>query len=39
MTAEVVTRNKPKRGIVLPFTPLSMSFNKVYYYMDVPVVS
>ncbi|KAF2301149.1 hypothetical protein GH714_020446 [Hevea brasiliensis] len=26
----------PKRGMVLPFTPLAMSFNSVNYYVDMP---
>ncbi|KAL6563264.1 transcription factor [Orobanche hederae] len=26
----------PKRGMVLPFTPLSMSFHNVNYYVDMP---
>ncbi|URD80069.1 Pleiotropic drug resistance protein [Musa troglodytarum] len=26
----------PKRGMVLPFTPLSMSFDEVNYYVDMP---
>lgn len=29
----------PKRGMVLPFTPLAMSFNEVNYYVDMPPVS
>lgn len=28
----------PKRGMVLPFTPLAMSFNDVNYYVDMPAV-
>jgi len=28
-----------RRGMVLPFTPLSMSFKDVNYYVDMPVVS
>lgn len=28
----------PKRGMVLPFTPLAMSFDSVYYYVDMPPV-
>lgn len=27
-----------KRGMVLPFTPLSMSFDNVNYYVDMPPV-
>jgi hypothetical protein len=29
----------PRRGMVLPFTPLSMSFDDVNYYVDMPAVS
>lgn len=29
----------PKRGMVLPFTPLAMSFDSVNYYVDMPPVS
>lgn len=29
----------PKRGMVLPFTPLAMSFDDVNYYVDMPPVS
>lgn len=29
----------PKRGMILPFTPLSMSFDNVNYYVDMPLVS
>lgn len=28
----------PKRGMVLPFTPLAMSFDSVSYYVDMPAV-
>lgn len=28
-----------KRGMVLPFTPLSLSFDHVNYYVDMPAVS
>lgn len=28
-----------KRGMVLPFTPLSMSFKEVNYHVDMPAVS
>ncbi|CAA0822386.1 ABC transporter G family member 36 [Striga hermonthica] len=31
-----VRGNAPKRGMVLPFTPLSMSFDNVNYYVDMP---
>lgn len=36
---EVATGVAPKRGMVLPFTPLAMSFDDVNYYVDMPVVS
>lgn len=29
----------PKKGMVLPFTPLSMSFDNVNYFVDMPPVS
>lgn len=29
----------PKKGMVLPFTPLAMSFDDVKYYVDMPPVS
>ena len=28
-----------EKGLVLPFTPLAMSFSDVHYYVDVPAVS
>lgn len=28
-----------KRGMVLPFEPLSLAFNHVNYYLDMPAVS
>lgn len=28
----------PKRGMVLPFQPLAMSFDSVNYYVDMPAV-
>ncbi|XXG48128.1 hypothetical protein AAC387_Pa02g2653 [Persea americana] len=34
---EVATGVAPKRGMVLPFTPLAMSFDDVNYYVDMPV--
>ena len=40
-SSEIVgeTKNAPKRGMVLPFQPLSLEFNHVNYYVDMPVVS
>lgn len=28
-----------EKGMVLPFTPLAMSFSDVHYYVDIPAVS
>lgn len=28
----------PKRGMILPFTPLAMSFDEVKYFVDMPPV-
>ncbi|KAM5579169.1 ABC transporter G family member 29 [Rosa sericea] len=33
---EVASGVAPKRGMVLPFTPLAMSFDDVNYYVDMP---
>ncbi|KAK1577774.1 hypothetical protein Q3G72_024687 [Acer saccharum] len=33
---EAVNGVAPKRGMVLPFTPLAMSFDSVNYYVDMP---
>ncbi|XP_050384102.1 ABC transporter G family member 29-like [Argentina anserina] len=33
---EVANGVAPKRGMVLPFTPLAMSFDDVNYYVDMP---
>lgn len=30
---------EPNTGIVLPFQPLSLAFNHVSYYVDMPAVS
>lgn len=35
---EVANGVAPKRGMVLPFTPLAMSFDDVNYYVDMPPV-
>ncbi|KAL5822739.1 hypothetical protein ACOSQ4_020639 [Xanthoceras sorbifolium] len=35
-TLEAVNGVTPKRGMVLPFTPLAMSFDSVNYYVDMP---
>ncbi|KAI3510433.1 hypothetical protein L1887_17421 [Cichorium endivia] len=34
---EAADTTAPKRGMVLPFTPLSMSFDNVNYYVDMPL--
>lgn len=34
-----VTNNRTNRGMVLPFQPLSLAFNNVNYYVDMPAVS
>lgn len=33
---ETATGVSPKKGMVLPFTPLAMSFDSVNYYVDMP---
>lgn len=38
-TLEAANGVAPKRGMVLPFTPLAMSFDEVNYYVDMPPVS
>jgi len=37
-TLESATGVAPKRGMVLPFQPLAMSFDSVNYYVDMPAV-
>ena len=37
-TLEAATGVAPKKGMVLPFTPLAMSFDNVNYYVDMPPV-
>ena len=37
-TLEIANDVAPKRGMVLPFTPLAMSFDSVNYYVDMPAV-
>lgn len=37
-TLEVPNGVAPKRGMVLPFTPLAMSFDSVNYFVDMPPV-
>lgn len=33
------SNKEPKKGMVLPFQPLSMAFNHINYYVDMPAVS
>lgn len=33
------SNHEPERGMVLPFQPLSMAFNHINYYVDMPAVS
>lgn len=33
------SNDQVKRGMVLPFQPLSLAFNHVNYYVDMPLVS
>ena len=37
-TLEAENGVAPKRGMVVPFTPLSMSFEDVNYFVDMPPV-
>lgn len=34
-----VANHETRRGMVLPFQPLSLAFNHVNYYVDMPAVS
>ncbi|GFY97806.1 pleiotropic drug resistance 11 [Actinidia rufa] len=34
----IVRENAPRKGMVLPFQPLSLGFNHVNYYVDMPAV-
>lgn len=34
-----VTNRAPRKGMVLPFQPLSLAFNHVNYYVHMPAVS
>lgn len=38
-TVESATGVAPKKGMILPFQPLAMSFDSVNYYVDMPPVS
>ena len=35
----VSAKDAPKKGMVLPFEPLSLAFNHVNYFVDMPAVS
>ncbi|KAL0437009.1 UNVERIFIED_CONTAM: Pleiotropic drug resistance protein 2 [Sesamum radiatum] len=35
-STEVAASSEPRRGMVLPFQPLSLAFNHVNYYVDMP---
>lgn len=39
VSLEATNGVEPKRGMVLPFTPLAMSFDEVNYFVDMPPVS
>lgn len=34
-----VANSQSKKGMVLPFQPLSLAFNHINYYVDMPEVS
>ncbi|KAG6516429.1 hypothetical protein ZIOFF_026894 [Zingiber officinale] len=36
MSINAATGVAPKRGMILPFTPLSMSFDEINYFVDMP---
>lgn len=36
---KMTTQNSKKKGMVLPFKPLSLAFDHVNYYVDMPAVS
>lgn len=38
MSIDAATGVAPKRGMILPFTPLAMSFDEVNYFVDMPPV-
>lgn len=39
MELNSLSNHGPKKGMVLPFQPLSLAFNNVNYYVDMPAVS
>ncbi len=36
--SDAVAQAEPKRGMILPFQPLAISFHNINYYVDMPVV-
>lgn len=38
-SASSAGNGEPRKGMVLPFKPLSLAFNHVNYYVDMPAVS
>ncbi|GAB2293475.1 ABC transporter G member 42 [Dionaea muscipula] len=36
ITIQTTFENAPKRGMILPFKPLAMSFDSINYYVDMP---
>jgi hypothetical protein len=36
--SDAVVQAEPKRGMILPFQPLAISFDNINYYVDMPVV-
>ncbi len=36
--SDAVAQDEPKRGMILPFQPLAISFDNINYYVDMPVV-
>jgi len=40
-SSEIATSSnqEPRRGMVLPFQPLSLAFDHISYYVDMPAVS
>lgn len=36
--SDAVAQAEPKRGMILPFQPLAISFDNINYYVDMPVV-
>jgi hypothetical protein len=36
--SDAIAQAEPKRGMILPFQPLAISFDNINYYVDMPVV-